>query len=234
MKKILFFALLFSCLHGIAQEGSKNTIAGDGDRWAGQFSDTPRFKFLKGMTHAAVSVDLLLADALAAATNPILFSQTANGAALTGTSATNIMGATGTGSLTIPANTLQVGQTIILEGEMLLSTAASSIGTFTIGPSIAGTTTVSWGPVLPNGASNTPVHYIAKITILTTGSGGTVTLSQIFTVSGQVPYEFLGASSSTTYSINTTVSNAIGLVAQWGTGSINSIQTVPTFTMKVQ
>lgn len=167
-----------------------------------------------------------------ASASPVVFSQTANGAALTTSTTLTSMLGTGTGSLTIAANSLQVGQTITIHGFFMMSTAASP-GSLSFNPIIGGTGS-SFAPTIPISVTSDPVEYTAYITILTTGSSGTATVTQTVLINNQFPQlSLLGA--GTTITVNTTTSNALTMDAQWGSSvSGNSLQSMPSFTVKVQ
>lgn len=165
--------------------------------------------------------------------SPVLFSQIANGTALTNTTTlTSIFGtdASGYPGLTVAANALKAGQTMTIHGFMILSTAASSNG-LTINASLGSTAGTGIAPVMPNSASAMSVEYDAYVTVLTTGSSGTASVEQVITFDGGQAQHFI----TTSTTLNTTISNTIALTAQWASASTsNSIQTVPAFTVKLQ
>lgn len=183
--------------------------------------------------HWADSVAQHKVDSLAAAvSSPVKYSQTASGTALTNsTSSISIMG-TGTGSLTLAANSLSVGQVITLHGFAQVSTAASSPGTLGFNPRIGGT---GWSTTsTPTVSLTNSVYEITMtFTVTATGTSGSVfpTLT-IFPHGSSSPISILAGSPLT---VNTTGTLAIDLFADWSTASSsNSIQSLPMFTLKVE
>jgi hypothetical protein len=166
--------------------------------------------------------------------SPILYSQTTNGSALTNsTSATSLLGS-GTGvGLTIAANTLQVGQTITLDGDVIISTLSSTPGSLTFSLNI-GTASASFGFTPPTSLTNVVTHINIVYTVLTTGSSGTLIYRTTITVSGQPPMEYAGTATSD-FAINTTISNTITFNGQWQTASTsNSVTALAPLVIKLQ
>jgi len=155
-----------------------------------------------------------------------LFSQTAAGTAVTGTSAATLLG-TGAGSLTIPANLLTVGTTIVIHGWGALSTTTGS-QTLTVN-FLNSTASTGSGFSVTGSLSGAFVEIQIDATIITTGSGGTMAVEGKVLVNGVQANPI----NLTNLAINTTVSQTFDVQALWG-GSGNSINTVPIVTLKLQ
>ena len=148
--------------------------------------------------------------------NPVIFTATANGSAVTnaGTSFTNFIG-TGTGSLTIAANTLQVGQTVTIHGYCMVTTPALTPGlsiSFGIGSVAGGSVNLA----TPSSLSGIAMEYTAVFTILTTGSSGTASYNLTVAFSGSAPQM---AAFGTVTGLNTTTSETVSAQVAWGATS---------------
>jgi hypothetical protein len=148
--------------------------------------------------------------------NPVIFTATANGSAVTnaGTSFTNFIG-TGTGSLTIAANTLQVGQTVTIHGYCTVTTPALTPGlsiSFGIGSVAGGSVNLA----TPSSLSGIAMEYTAVFTILTTGSSGTASYNLTVAFSGSAPQM---AAFGTVTGLNTTTSETVSAQVAWGATS---------------
>lgn len=157
---------------------------------------------------------------------PNVFSQTANGTAVTGTSAATLIG-TGVGSMIVAANTLKVGTTITLHGWGTLSTTS---GTQTLTVNFLNST-ASTGSGMPVAGSQSGafVEFTVDATIITTGTSGTMAVEGKVLVNGsqQDPINL------SNLAINTTVSQTFDLQALWAATG-NTISTLPILTFKVQ
>lgn len=152
---------------------------------------------------------------------PTLFAQTANGTAIVNTTTPASLPGTGTGSLTIAANTMAVGQTYILQGNFNFGQTGSP--TLTINPQL-GSTGFSFNVSLGTGtAGDIKVTY----TVLSTGSSGLIAYNAVLNSAGAYPTYDNG-----TLTVNTTSTIAFGLNAVWSAASSsNTIQSVPSFTL---
>lgn len=161
---------------------------------------------------------------------PVVFSQTANGTALTNTTSGVTITGSGTGGTTLANNSAAVGQVISLDGYGVVSTAASP-GTLTITYGVGATSvTATFTP--PALLSSATVHFRGAATILTTGSSGTAAIALQVDFPGTTPMIVLA---NGTGSVNTTTGMSVQIQAQWGTASTsNSIQTVPPLQIKQQ
>jgi len=157
-------------------------------------------------------------DVTASGSSGVLFTSTANSSAVANTTTSTTIIGTGVGSLTIPANSLQVGQKITLTGFLQIGTDGS-------------TTSINWNPTIggsgPSGnmtlssglTSATNCKFTITWVVLTTGSSGSalcfIELNPITTSIG-TPLLIENASATT---INTTTTLAMDLKFQWGSAS---------------
>lgn len=141
---------------------------------------------------------------------PVIFAQTNAGTAITSSQASLFTGSTNTGSLTIPANTLQVGQTISIHGRAQYSTAASP-GSLSFNPQIGGTGySMLFTPA--GSISSQYIDYTFEWMVVTTGSSGTVMGTYTILVNGS---NAIVGSITSTLTINTTSSVVLDLQAVW-------------------
>lgn len=157
-----------------------------------------------------------------------IWSQTTSGTVLTNSTAqTSILG-TGTGSLTIPANTLTVGKVVTMHGFVTVSNT-SGTGGIVLTPMIgSGSQNLSIGA---QSLAATGCEITATYTILTTGTSATAYATLKVNWGGITTVSTFG-----TITIGNTASTiALDLQAAWGTASSsNSIQSVPYFTVKIE
>lgn len=163
--------------------------------------------------------------------SPILYSQTTAGTAVTNTiTQTSIMTGTGTGSLTIPANSLSVGQVITLHGFAKVSTAPTSSLGFNI---LIGGTGYSAGTTPAASLTNIVYEFTLTFTVTATGASGSVYPTLKIEPAGNISAPTTVATGALT--VNTTLGMAVDLQATWGAASTSdSIQTLPMFQLKVQ
>lgn len=162
----------------------------------------------------------------------LMFSQTANGTAVTNTTTQTTLLGTGTGTMTFAANTLVAGEVIVVHGYALLSTASSGVGSLSF-ELLNGFTGVSLSTSPTTSLSGQTAEITATATILTTGSSGTMVVAYNINLGGtSTPILAAGSGS---YAINTTISRTFDLQVTWANAlSANSIQSVAPFTMKVE
>jgi hypothetical protein len=138
------------------------------------------------------------------------------------TTAATIIGAanTGVGTLTIPANSLAVGDTIriMLRG---VYSHTSTATTFTLSMTLGGTQVFTTGAVATASGTVTSLPWYAHMDLvcIATGSSNTILSGCFFQ-----GYDFGGASGSVTpVSINTAVDNAIDIKMACGANSSSNI-----------
>lgn len=179
-------------------------------------------------TTAPASTAFVLAN-----TSHTIYSATAAGSSIT-SSAGSLFG-TGVGSLTIPANSLSVGQTIIMHGYVTIATAVATPGAMSINPLIGGTGwSLSYSPVA--GLSTNTIEVSCYFTVLTTGSSGTVSgIIVINSTTGTAVSSNLVVANSSPLTINTMSSINLDVQGAWGSfTSGDTMKGVPTFTAKIE
>ena len=166
------------------------------------------------------------------------FVSTANGTALTNTTAATALGGTGTGSgggvTLVPSTSLTVGRTIHVHGSFVYSTGATNT-TFSIAPLAITATFIS----LPASQTNAVCIYDLDVVIITSGGSGTYVCTGTLTFPGQLTNSTVVLENTTGSSTTTSISTSSGLdfqpYGQWGTASSsNSIQSTAGYTIKVQ
>lgn len=145
-----------------------------------------------------------------------LFSTT-NSTTVTATSPTTLIG-TVTGSTTVPANTFTAGQVLEFAAQGFYSTPATPVS-LTIALNIGGTSRITTGAVVQLASVTTGVWRIRCIvTTRTTGGSGTQIANCIYEgtgatlTAGEAPLQ-----TSSTWTIDTTATQALDLVATWST-----------------
>ncbi len=145
-----------------------------------------------------------------------LFSATSS-VTVTATTPTTLIG-TVIGSTTVPATTFTAGQFLQFVAQGFYSTPATATS-LTIDLKISGTTRISTGAIvtLPS-VTNGTWRLICGVTTRTTGASGTQIANCIFETTGATltPGE-APLQTSSTWTIDTTVTNAIDLQATWST-----------------
>jgi hypothetical protein len=209
-----------------------NSISSPADGLIAYDSTLHVYKYYDASTAAWV----IFSTGSSSPTHGMVYSEVALGPALTNTTtAANLLG----GTATFGANTLTAGETIVIHGFAGLSTAASSPGTLELTPWLNGAQLVYFTPSLGSGYTNVGVEITCYITILTTGSSGTMNYTmEAKGFDNDSPYNLIDQWSVNVGSgvtIDTTTPNTLGLGAKWSTASTsNSIQTLPPFTIKVE
>lgn len=161
----------------------------------------------------------------------IIFTQTATktvGNTVTETTLTN----TGTGSLTLAASSITSGTTYRVTARGYLSYTS---GTLIVRFKIGGTTFAATPAAQFATATNTGFIMELLMTCYTTGSSGTVwTQGHIspMKVNKSNPDNLIAMVNTTTNTINTTISNAIDVTAQWSIA--NSANTVTVTNLTIQ
>lgn len=142
---------------------------------------------------------------------------------------------TAIGTYTLPASYFIAGKTIYFEAEGYWSTD-SSPGTFQVKAKLGSTTIVSTAANTPTGSiSNRRVKISGSIETRTTGASGTVIGQGEFlgwtAATTNAPWEMVSTSTTT---IDTTVSQAFSISGTWGTGSTNNSISITNVRFWVQ
>lgn len=145
-----------------------------------------------------------------------LFSTTGS-TTVTATSPTTLIGA-GTGSTTVAANTFTAGQVLEVAAQGYYSTPGTAVS-LTITLNIGGTSRITTGVVLQQASVNTDVWRLRCIvTTRTSGASGTQIANCIFEETGSAPYpQGESMQTSATWTIDTTATQVLDLVATWST-----------------
>lgn len=133
---------------------------------------------------------------------------------------------TGTGVTTLPASFLKIGKTIRITISGYCGNTAAPTITFVL--SLGGTTIASIVSPAINIAANYQFTISANITCRTTGAAGTVVAGGAFNSNGNM----IGLVKTTTTTIDTTITQAIGLTAQWSVA--NAANTITTQIMTIE
>ena len=147
------------------------------------------------------------------------------------TSALTLLNGTIAGTLTLPANSLVVGDSFKLSLAGLINSDISnniSISIKTLGGVVlAEFTGSSIGPSV----SNSRWNLEATLTVRAIGAASTAAIATTAILSGgfSAPGTHFGSVNSTTF--DTTVANTLVVTAQWGTASLTSFIYTQTFTL---
>jgi len=147
------------------------------------------------------------------------------------TSALTLLNGTIAGTLTLPANSLVVGDSFKLSLAGLINSVISnniSISIKTLdGIVLAEFTGSSVGPSV----SNSRWNLEATLTVRATGAASTAAIATtaIFSSGYASPSTHFGSVNSTTF--DTTIANTLVVTAQWGTASLTSFIYTQTFTL---
>ena len=148
------------------------------------------------------------------------YSSTASVTHANSTTETSLFGA-GVGSITIPLNTLQVGDVISISMSGIYSSKAAPVGTISFAPMIGGSdiTTVTG----TFDASQTNQQWEAKIllSVRTIGSTGTLQAQGRFMIQGST-YNMWGLNNTSTTTIDTTSNLNLDVTADWATANASN------------
>jgi hypothetical protein len=133
--------------------------------------------------------------------------------------------------LTIPANSLSVGDTLIVEMSGFFTSGGNTI---TLRSKLAGTTQATSAFTAPTATSGS-FHVRLMLTLRTTGSSGTMIAQGycIFSISAspQTGSVFAFTPQTATFTINTTIANTYDLTAQNIGGAGTRTLTSTNFTL---
>jgi len=162
-----------------------------------------------------------------------LYAQTAAGAAIVNTTTESTLLNGGVGTLSVPANGFQVGDSFVVNMGGTLS--ANNNEGLTIRIKSGSTILASTGTVIMSGATNRKWILQATFVIRAIGAAGT---AAIYT-SGFFEYlknasanlEFFNATSLNNTTFDTTSSNTLNITAQWSVASPNNSITTENFNL---
>ena len=165
-----------------------------------------------------------------------VFAQTSSSTPASGIAQNSIIG-TGVGTLTVPANAFQIGDSFTLASDGLLSSLSSATLEIRIRTS-TGVVLADTGIISMASATNKPFLLSLYFTIRTLGGVGVGSISSggLFSYirNGGTQFEGYVLSQINTTTFDTTVSNTLVVTAQWNTGSAsNTIQTFNLILQKV-
>lgn len=165
-----------------------------------------------------------LYTSLASGTNIGLYAQTANSTAVTNTTTETTLLDGGVGSLTVPANGFKVGDSFAVE----MGGHISSQNNNTLRIKIKSGSVILGDTGLITMPSTTDKHWDLNLrfTIRTLGAAGVASIASfgLFTYSKNASNAFEGSDFSiiNNTSFDTTISNTLGITAQWGTASTSN------------
>jgi hypothetical protein len=167
----------------------------------------------------------------APASHARIFVQTASVTVADTTTETTLTGA-GQGNLTLPANFFTVGRTIRLKAMGVFSDTGTP--TLNIRFKLGSTTICSTGAVALAGTIANNVWSVdIELTCRTVGASGTVIAQGLFTYDESTHAGTTeGLASTTTTTIDTTASQAVGITVQWGSASASNTITATNLTVE--
>lgn len=165
-----------------------------------------------------------------------LFAQTTSSIPATGITEKSIIG-TGVGTLTVPANAFQIGDSFTLASDGLVSSLSSATLEIHV-KTLAGAVLCDTGIINMALATNKPFLLSLYFTIRTLGGVGVASISSggLFSYirNGGTQFEGYVLSQINTTTFNTTIDNTLVVTAQWNTGSAsNTIQSINFILQKV-
>ena len=165
-----------------------------------------------------------------------VFAQTTSSIPATGITEQSIIG-TGVGTLTVPANAFQIGDSFTLASDGLVSSLSSATLEIHV-KTLAGAVLCDTGIIDMALATNKPFLLSLYFTIRTLGGVGVASISSggLFSYirNGGTQFEGYVLSQINTTTFNTTIDNTLVVTAQWNTGSAsNTIQSLNFILQKV-
>ena len=163
-----------------------------------------------------------------------LFAQTTSSIPATGITEKSIIG-TGVGTLTVPANAFQIGDSFTLASDGLVSSLSSATLEIHV-KTLAGAVLCDTGIINMALATNKPFLLSLYFTIRTLGGVGVASISSggLFSYirNGGTQFEGYVLSQINTTTFNTTIDNTLVVTAQWNTGSASN--TIQSFNFVLQ
>jgi len=160
----------------------------------------------------------------------IIFTQTASGTAANTVAQTNIS-STGVGSSTIGANYLRAGKTIRIQGKGFYSATGTPTGTLRL--NFNGSTVLASSAITLAAVTNRGFSFEIITTIRTTGSSGTMFQQGEITLASSPTTLYGDLVSTTTTTINTTISTAITVTWQWSAMSPSNTITLTNLVIEM-
>lgn len=163
-----------------------------------------------------------------------IYAATASTTVDTSTSETSLLAAN-TGTKTLPASTLTVGRTLIVEAEGVYGSKASTAGTLTLKVKLGSTVICTTGAItLTDNLTDRRWKLRVAITLRTTGVSGTVFgQGDAALFSAAVTHTLNEMLNTTTATIDTTASQAVDVTAQFGTSDAANTITCTNATIQV-
>jgi hypothetical protein len=141
---------------------------------------------------------------------------------------TSLVGS-GVGSMTLPANFLTAGKTIVVR--VLGFHSSTATPTVRIKLKIQGVTVLDTGAQSTNNGTNTSIEVMAVVNCYTTGTSGTVWAQGYYLEAGQATFSWASTSTST---INTTLTALVDVTFQWGTASTSNTVTATNVLLRAE
>ena len=165
---------------------------------------------------------------------PGLFAQTSDGAPVTGTAVETTIIGTGVGTLTVPANGFQIGDSFICALDGIISCISSGEIQVRV-KTLSGALLADTGIIDLAAATNKNWILNLYFTVRTLGAAGTASISSggLFSYirNGGTQFEGYVLSNVNTTTFDTTVNNTLVITAQWDPGSIGNSITTRNFTL---
>jgi len=158
-----------------------------------------------------------------------LFAQTANSTPVANTTTPGTLIGTGVGSLTVPANTFQIGDSF--RGEMFGNILARNNDSVTIRVKFNAVTVLTLGPILMPSVTSKKFLIETYFTIRTIGVGGTVLTGIKYQHESDAADKFNGHATTDEIVIDTTISNTLDIELEWSAADILNSITSQTFTL---
>jgi hypothetical protein len=163
-----------------------------------------------------------------------VFAQTTSSIPATGIAKNSIIG-TGVGTLTVPANSFQIGDSFTVAVDGLLSALSSATLHIHV-ETLAGVILADTGIIPMSASTNRPFLLSLYFTIRTLGGVGVASISSggLFSYirNGGTQFEGYVLSQINATTFDTTVNNTLVVTAQWNTG--NASNTIQSFNFVLQ
>jgi len=223
----------FALMGGFGEEGDSMVIPGPAGA-AGSAGPTgpmgPAGLGLPGQDGEEGAEGMPVPGPLAIAPPTLNFAQTQTITVANTVVETTIIG-TGVGSLTLPANFLLPGTSLLIRGLGYHSTTANP--TLRIRVYYGSTLILDSGAISTANSTNDSWELVVGATVVTTGATGTINCDGIWVEAGAGANIF-NMSNLAPVTINTTTANTINVTVQWGTASTSNTITCPYLTLSAQ
>jgi hypothetical protein len=158
-----------------------------------------------------------------------LFAQTADSAAIFNTTTPGTLIGAGVGSLTVPADTFQIGDSF--RGEMFGNLLARNNDSVTIRIKFNAVTVLTLGPILMPSVTSKKFLIETYFTVRTIGATGTVLTGLKFQHESDAADKFNGHATTDEIAFDTTTSNTLDIELEWSAADILNSITSQTFTL---